>query len=278
MLDKILSARSCLSPAERKVADQVLDDPELCVGASIQRLAQLAGVSDPTVLRFCRAIGCKGYHDFKIRMAQSIASQDKFFFRDVSAGDTTRELTAKLVDSAMASMQNIQNQLNHEAMETAIDLYCGADRVEFYGSGGSALVAQDAQLKFFRLGKPAISYADPHLQKASAVLLDKKSLAIAISYSGRNREVIDAMLIARRSGSPVVTVTRTGSPLERLADINLNVEVSEDSDVFSPLKSRLAQMVVMDIFAVGVALRGGDKMIDRLTRAKVAIADNFVEV
>ena len=89
MLDKILSARSCLSPAERKVADQVLDDPELCVGASIQRLAQLAGVSDPTVLRFCRAIGCKGYHDFKIRMAQSIASQDKFFFRDVSAGDTT---------------------------------------------------------------------------------------------------------------------------------------------------------------------------------------------
>lgn len=277
MLDKIVSARSTLSRAEKKVADQVLENPELCVEASIQRLAQLAGVSDPTVLRFCRAIGCKGYHDFKIRMAQSIASQDKFFFRDVSAGDTTRELSAKLVDSAIASMQNIQNQLNHEALEKAIDLYCQADRVEFYGSGGSALVAEDAQLKFFRLGKPAISYADPHIQKASAVLLDDNALAIAISYSGRNRDVIDAMTLAKRAGSPVVTVTRTGSPLQQLADINLNVEVSEDSDVFSPLKSRLAQMVVLDILAVGVALRGGEKMIDRLAQATLAIADNFVD-
>jgi RpiR family carbohydrate utilization transcriptional regulator len=277
MLDKIMSARPSLSRAEKKVADQVLDDPDLCVEVSIQRLAQLAGVSDPTVLRFCRAIGCKGYHDFKIRMAQSIASQDKFFFRDVSAEDNTRQLSAKLVDSAIASMQNIQNQLNHEAMETAIDLYCKAERVEFYGSGGSALVAEDAQLKFFRLGKPAIAYADPHVQKASAVLLDTHALAIAISYSGRNRDVIEAMTLAKRAGSPVVTVTRTGSPLERLADINLNVEVSEDSDVFSPLKSRLAQMVVLDILAVGVALRGGEEMINRLARATLAIADNFVD-
>jgi RpiR family carbohydrate utilization transcriptional regulator len=277
MLDKIMSARPSLRRAEKKVADQVLDDPDLCVEVSIQRLAQLAGVSDPTVLRFCRAIGCKGYHDFKIRMAQSIASQDKFFFRDVSAEDNTRQLSAKLVDSAIASMQNIQNQLNHEAMETAIDLYCKAERVEFYGSGGSALVAEDAQLKFFRLGKPAIAYADPHVQKASAVLLDTHALAIAISYSGRNRDVIEAMTLAKRAGSPVVTVTRTGSPLERLADINLNVEVSEDSDVFSPLKSRLAQMVVLDILAVGVALRGGEEMINRLARATLAIADNFVD-
>jgi len=277
MLNKIASARPSLSRAERKVADQVLENPELCIEASIQHLANLAGVSDPTVLRFCRAIGCKGYHDFKIRMAQSIASQDKFFFRDVTTSDTTRQLSAKLVDSAIASMQNIQNQLNHEAMETAIDLYCSADRVEFYGSGGSALVAEDAQLKFFRLGKPAIAYADPHVQKASAVLLDSKALAIAISYSGRNRDVIDAMGLARRSGSPIVTVTRTGSPLESLSDVNLNVEVAEDSDVFSPLKSRLAQMVVLDILAVGVALRGGDKMIDRLALATLAIADNFVE-
>ena len=91
------------------------------------------------------------------------------------------------------------------------------------------------------------------------------------------RDVIEAMQLAKSSGSPVVTVTRSGSPLERLADLNLNVEVPEDSDVFSPLKSRLAQMVVLDILAVGVALRGGDKMIERLARATLAIADNFVE-
>jgi len=277
VLDKIESLRESLSPAEQKVADQVLSDPDTSVEASIQTLAGLSAVSEPTVVRFCRAIGCDGYHDFKLRLARSMASQDKFFFRDVSADDTTRELSSKLIDSAIASMQHIRNQLNHQALEEAIALYTSAHRVEFYGSGGSGLVAEDAQLKFFRLGKPAIAYVDPHIQKAAASLLDAHALAIVISYTGRNRDVIEAMELAGQTGARIISVTRTGSPLSTLADINLNVDVAEDSDVFSPLKSRLAQMMVLDILAVGVALRGGEQMVGQLVRASSAIADKFVE-
>lgn len=277
MLGKISSASSSLSRSEQKVANEVLRNPELIVEASIQHLAGLASVSEPTVVRFCRAIGCDGYQDFKLRLARSIASQDKFFFRDVSANDSSRELSAKLIDSAIASMQLIRNQINHQAVDQAIDLYCSVDRVEFYGSGGSGLVAEDAQLKFFRLGKPAIAYVDPHVQKAAASLLDDKALAVVISYTGRNKDVIDAVELARQAGAPVISVTRTGSPLAGLSNINLNVDVAEDSDMFSPLKSRLAQMMVLDILAVGVALRGGEAMLERLVRATTAIADKFVD-
>jgi len=35
-------------------------------------------------------------------------------------------------------------------------------------------------------------------------------------------------------------------------------------------------MVVLDILAVGVALRGGDKMMDRLSVATAAISEKFV--
>lgn len=277
MLGKISSASSSLSRSELKVANEVLRNPELIVEASIQHLARLASVSEPTVVRFCRAIGCDGYHDFKLRLARSIASQDKFFFRDVSTDDSSRELSAKLIDSAIASMQLIRNQINHQAVDQAIDLYCSVDRVEFYGSGGSGLVAEDAQLKFFRLGKPAIAYVDPHVQKAAASLLDDAALAVVISYTGRNKDVIDAVELARQAGAPVISVTRTGSPLAALSNINLNVDVAEDSDMFSPLKSRLAQMMVLDILAVGVALRGGDAMLEQLVRATTAIADKFVD-
>lgn len=277
MLGKISSASSSLSRSELKVANEVLRNPELIVEASIQHLARLASVSEPTVVRFCRAIGCDGYHDFKLRLARSIASQDKFFFRDVSTDDSSRELSAKLIDSAIASMQLIRNQINHQAVDQAIDLYCSVDRVEFYGSGGSGLVAEDAQLKFFRLGKPAIAYVDPHVQKAAASLLDDAALAVVISYTGRNKDVIDAVKLARQAGAPVISVTRTGSPLAALSNINLNVDVAEDSDMFSPLKSRLAQMMVLDILAVGVALRGGDAMLEQLVRATTAIADKFVD-
>lgn len=259
------------------MAEQVLSNPNACIEASIQKLAERAAVSQPTVVRFCHAIGCDGYHDFKLKLARSVASSDKFFFRDVDPGDSVRQLSDKLIDSAVASMLHIREQLDHRAMEQAINMYCAAERVEFYGSGGSALVAEDAQLKFFRLGKPAIAYADPHIQQASAALLDAGALAIAISYTGRNIDVLEAVRRARLAGAPVVTVTCTGSPLSAFADVNLNVDVVEDSDVFSPLKSRLAQMLVLDILAVGVALRGGEALVGRLSQAADAIADKFVD-
>jgi len=276
MLGTVSSARMTLSKSEDKVASFVLSDPEVVVQASIQSLAKQCGVSEPTVVRFCKAIGCGGYHDFKLKLARSMASQEKYFFRDVSTDDSSRILSEKVIDSAIASMQDIRNQLDYEAMTKAIDLYCESARVEFYGSGGSALVAEDAQLKFFRLGKPAISYADPHIQLASAALLDTNSLVIAISYTGRNKDVLEAVAIAQQAGAKVLSVTRTGSALALMVDVNLNVDVAEDSDVFSPLKSRLAQMIVLDILAVGVALRGGDKMMDRLSRATAAISEKFV--
>ncbi len=276
LLEKIRRSIDVLSRSERKVAEQVLGDPDQCIEASIQKLADQAGVSQPTVVRFCHAIGCTGYHDFKLKLARSVARQDKYFFRDVDAADNARQMSDKLIDSAIASMLHIREQLDHNAMEQAIAMYSAARRVEFYGSGGSGLVAEDAQLKFFRLGKPAIAYADPHIQQASASLLDENALAIAISYTGRNIDVLDAVRRARDAGAAVVTVTCTGSPLSTFADVNLNVDVVEDSDIFSPLKSRLAQMLVLDILAVGVALRGGDKLMARLSQASDAISDKFV--
>ncbi len=276
MLGTVRSAKATLSKSEEKVADFVLDEPDKVVQTSIQSLAKKCGVSEPTVVRFCKAIGCSGYHDFKLKLARAMASQEKFFFRDVASDDSSQILSEKLIDSTIASMQDMRNQLDFAAVEAAIALYCKAERVEFYGSGGSAVVAEDAQLKLFRLGKPAISYADPHIQLASAALLDKNSLAIAISYSGRNRDMLGAAALAQQAGAKVVSVTRTGSALASIADVNLNVDVAEDSDVFSPLKSRLAQMVVLDILAVGVALQGGQKMMERLSHATIAIEDRFL--
>ncbi len=276
MLGTVRSAKMTLSKSEDKVASFVLQEPDVVVQTSIQSLAKKCGVSEPTVVRFCKAIGCTGYHDFKIKLARSMASQEKFFFRDVASTDNSQLLSEKLIDSTIASMQDLRNQLDFTAVDTAIELYSTAERVEFYGSGGSALVAEDAQLKFFRLGKPAISYADPHIQLAAAALLDKNSLAIAISYSGRNKDMLDAAAIAQQSGAKVLSVTSTGTPLASLADVNLNVDVAEDSDVFSPLKSRLAQMLVLDILAVGVALKGGQEMMSKLSQATLAIEDRFL--
>ncbi len=276
MLSKIKSARESLRKSEQKVADAILKDPDTSVQSSIQMLATTAAVSEPTVIRFCRALDCTGFQEFKLKLARDLASRGTFIYQDVSLEDDTRELSNKILDSAMASLVHIRNQVNHEALEKAIDAYQRCQRVEFYGSGGSAVVAEDAQLKFFRLGKPANAYSDPHIQNASAALQDEHSLVIAISSSGRNEDLLHTVKIAREAGATVVALTATRSPLARLADINLHVDVVEDSDIFAPIKSRLAQIVLLDILSVGAAVRGGEDTLKRLSKARRAIDFKFV--
>ncbi|MFK7890607.1 MAG: MurR/RpiR family transcriptional regulator [Granulosicoccus sp.] len=276
MLAKIKAARDNLRKSERKVADVIIADPDASVQASIQNLAARAAVSEPTVIRFCRALDCDGFQQFKLKLAQDIARQGAFFYQDVTTSDSSKQLAHKLLDGAVASLVQIRNQINEQALDDAIALYESSSRVELYGSGGSAVVAEDAQLKFFRLGKPAIAYSDPHIQHAAAALLDRHALVVAISHSGRSRDILTTVEIARKAQAKVIAVTATRSPLAQASDVALTVDVNEDSDIFSPVKSRLGQMVVLDILAVGVAVRGGEQMLEQLSRARRAIDFKFV--
>ena len=276
MLAKIKAARDTLRKSEQKVADVVLADPDGSVQSSIQSIATRAGVSEPTVIRFCRALECVGFQQFKLKLAQDLARRGTFFYQDVTVNDSSKELANKLLDGAIASLVQIRNQINEKSLDEAIALYEACSRIELYGSGGSAVVAEDAQLKFFRLGKPAIAYSDPHIQAASAALLDKDALVIAISHSGRSSDILKTVEIARDAQAKVISVTATRSPLALCSDVTLNVDVNEDSDIFSPVKSRLGQMVVLDVLAVGVAVRGGEHMLEQLARARRAIDFKFV--
>ncbi len=276
MLARIKAARDTLRKSEQKVADVVIADPEESVQSSIQAIATRAAVSEPTVIRFCRALDCVGFQQFKIKLAQDLARRGTFFYQDVTANDSSKELANKLLDGAIASLVQIRNQINETALDEAIQMYENCKRVELYGSGGSAVVAEDAQLKFFRLGKPAIAYSDPHIQAAAAALLDKDALVIAISHSGRSSDILKTVDIAREAQARVIAVTATRSPLAQRADVALTVDVNEDSDIFSPVKSRLGQMVVLDVLAVGVAVRGGEHMVEQLAKARRAIDFKFV--
>ncbi|MGQ7844570.1 MurR/RpiR family transcriptional regulator [Granulosicoccus sp. 3-233] len=276
MLARIKAARDTLRKSEQKVADVVIADPEESVQSSIQAIATRASVSEPTVIRFCRALDCVGFQQFKIKLAQDLARRGTFFYQDVTTSDSSKELANKLLDGAIASLVQIRNQINETALDEAIEMYENCKRVELYGSGGSAVVAEDAQLKFFRLGKPAIAYSDPHIQAAAAALLDKDALVIAISHSGRSSDILKTVDIAREAQARVIAVTATRSPLAQRADVALTVDVNEDSDIFSPVKSRLGQMVVLDVLAVGVAVRGGEHMLEQLSRARRAIDFKFV--
>jgi RpiR family carbohydrate utilization transcriptional regulator len=224
---------------------------------SIGSLAGEAGVSEPTVIRFCRTLNCGGFQDFKLQLAQDLATGAHFGASRPTADEAAPELIAKVVDSGIAALIKVRDTLPPDAVRQAIEMLAEAERIEFYGLGGSGIVAQDAQHKFFRLGVPVVAYSDPTVHSVSASLLKPGCVVVAISQSGTTQELIASAEIALAAGARVIAITAAASPLAAVASICLPMNSLEDEDFYAPIKSRLAHLAIVDVLAVGVALARG---------------------
>ena len=268
LLKRIASDREALSRAERQVADIVLDRPTDLLYASLAELSAQAQVSEPTVLRFCRSIGCDGYQDFKVRLAQSLASHFPYADLAIEPDDGVRDYAVKVLNGTLDTVLQLRSNLDFEAIDSAVDLLRSASKIEFFGVGASGAVALDAHHKFFRLGVPCVAYSDSHMQYMSAATMGPGDVVVAISHTGRTRELLESVQLARESGAAILAITAGDSPLAREAQLLIQVDVPEDTDLYTPMTSRIAHLVVIDVLALGVALAGSDTSVDRLRRIK----------
>lgn len=275
-LEAIQQQYASLSPAGRRVADRVLRDPETVPRASLAALARESGVSEPTVIRFCRAIGCSGFGDFKVRIAASVATRFASVELSLTRDSGAEEYAAKVVDASLATLMRLRGSLLPAQLEDAVEALAGARRIEFYGVGASGVVALDAQHKFFRFSTPTTAHRDTHMQRMAAAVLGAGDVVVAFSHTGRSRALIESMAIARRSGAMTVAVTAADSPLAATCDRVVEVDAPEDTELFTPMVSRLAHLVVVDVLALGVALRGDEQTSARLRRIKEALTPERV--
>lgn len=268
LLERIRDQEPQLSTAERRVAQALLNRPNDFVQAAVADIAQKVGVSQPTVIRFARSVGCTGLQDLKLKLAGSLVSGVPYVHSSVRPEDPTAEIAVKVFDNAIAALLRCRNAISPATLDQAIDLLAQASRMEFYGLGNSGIIAADAQHKFFRLGTPAIAYADPHIQAMAATMLGPRDVLVAISNSGRSTELLDAVEIALRNGCKVVAITSTGSQLARIASVALLADAQEDAELYSPMLTRLLHLTLIDVLAVGVALRRGPELVDQLEKTK----------
>ncbi|PWC98316.1 MurR/RpiR family transcriptional regulator [Azospirillum sp. TSO5] len=285
MLARIAAVRDQIRPSERKLADYAMAHPGDVINLSMAELADRVGVSEPTVARFCAALGCRGFREFKIKLAQDIAGGMPFLHQDLSAGGELNAeggvpgavLAGKLFDRTIATLMQVRNNLPADAVDRAADILAAARRIEFYGSGNSGTVAEDIQRKFFRLGMPTVAYTDSHVYFASALTLAKGDAVVAVSSTGRTRDILDAVRNARKAGADVVALTRSGSPLAEMATVSLVADIADDFDIHSPMTVRIAHLVLGDILSIAVALRMGDTLQERLKRHDRAVDAHLSE-
>lgn len=261
-----------LRKSERKVADFVLKNPLGVIHMRIVDLAKEAAVSEPTVVRFCRAVGCEGFQDFKLALAQQLASSPSYGQIAVTDTDSTREYTHKVFDSTVDTLLKVRERLVLENLEAAVAAICAANRVEFYGFGASAAVAFDGQHKFFRLQITSAAYSDPHLQNMSASSLQANDVVIAISQSGRTQALLDSMELVQQAGGIVIGLAPSDSPVVRNATIPIEVDAKEDIQIYTPLSSRIAHLAVIDVLAIGVAQKKGPQLQQHLQQLQAGLS------
>ncbi len=282
LLDSIRAQLDSLSKSERKVALAVLEDPNLTISENITALARAAQVSEPTVIRFCRTIGYDGWHEFKLKLAQGLALRSSEQ-ADPLPDDLAAELVSKICGRSVNVLLDLRNNLDPDIIQRALDIMEKARKIEFYGQGSSGIVAADAQHKFFRSGVPTIAYSDPHIHSISAALLQKGDAVVAISQRGKSTALLHSVKLARSVGAEIIAIAPTGTPLADLATILIPVDLTADSDPYTPISARLAHLVIIDILAVGLALRRGPEFRRKMQDVQRALQsidmqfDSFVE-
>lgn len=277
ILSRIKDSYGELRPSERRVADVVLADVTFAVDASNADIARKADVSEPTVTRFCRAIGCDGVRDFKLKLAQSVVVGRFYLSRNPPSdpGENGSPLWSVVFGEARNALSAVEHSIDPEDIQRAAELVAVAPQVVVFGLGGSSTaLALETQNRLFRYGVIVSAHSDPYYMKMTASTLKPGDLVIAISGTGRTREVVEATIVARHYRASAIAITAPDSDLAAVADLALCVNVPELQDVLKPSASRYAFLVIIDLLSTAVGYRLEPHARETLRRIKYTILNH----
>ncbi|WP_305985992.1 MurR/RpiR family transcriptional regulator [Roseibium sp. MMSF_3544] len=273
VLSNLKKSDGQLSAREQKVANFVSSNLERISSMTIAEVAQACDVSSPTVVRFCRTMGCDGFREFKIRLAQNLAVSLQYLdVGDRSEPETGSGILDQVIGALSASLNVMRRQLDGEAFEAAKNHIAGARTLLVGGiGGGSSMLAQETSNRLFRLGIPVAAVSDSYLLQMRAATLSKSDVILLISSSGEADEVLSAAEIAGGYGATTLAITKSESTLARSVECALEIDLPEDPDIYKPTASRYAYLVIIDALAMAVAQLRSDDTTENLRRIRASL-------
>ncbi|MCM3726224.1 MurR/RpiR family transcriptional regulator [Neobacillus cucumis] len=276
-LGKIRSYYARLSEKEKKVADYILKNPEKIIHNTINEVAEDLQVADATVFRFCKRIGFKGYQAMKIALASEIIEPIQQIHEEINENDNEKTVADKIFHSNIRTLENTLQILDSDSIQNAVSLLMKATRVEFYGTGGSNVVAMDAFHKFVRTGIKAFAFIDTHFQLMSASQLRENDVAVVISHSGTNKDTLNILKTAKKNGAKTIGITSyPKSPICQYSDVALYTSSEETEYRSEALSSRIAQLSLIDALYVNIMVLNKEKAKHSLGKVREAISDTRI--
>lgn len=265
-----------MGPAEERLAQHVLANPDQVVYSTVTGVAEGAGVGEATVIRFCQSLGFRGYQEFKLVLARDLVTREQNIQEDIKADDSLDMVVRKVSFASTRAIEDTARVLDSSQLEKAVAAIAAARKVLFIGVGASALTCLDAALKFGRIGVDAQAHLDTHTQTMAAALLQPGDVAVGISHTGSTKDTVDALRTAREAGATVgCIVNHARSPLAQVAQIVLLTASPETPLASGALRSKIAQLLVLDLLFTGVTLQLGDRAWQARERTARAVLDKL---
>jgi RpiR family transcriptional regulator, carbohydrate utilization regulator len=284
ILPRLEGMMDSMTRSEVRIAKQILAAPNDFVRSSVRSVAADLGVSEPTIMRFCRAIGCEGFKDLKFRLIQELALSQAISDR---AGRATKATGAaglgavakdpdddRVFDTIIEALTRTRATLVYKDLLSSAQAIAKAGRVVVYGIGGSsAALASEAHNRLFRLNVPVMVFTDGYTQRMSAAILTEGDVALFISSTGRPRELQESLELAKYCKATCIAITDKETPLGRDADICLHVGLAASGvEEIQPNPMRFAQLFVIDRLAYGVAAILGEQAHLALRKMRGSVA------
>ncbi|MEK6455715.1 MurR/RpiR family transcriptional regulator [Caldifermentibacillus hisashii] len=271
LLSRIEQNLNRLSEAERKIGEYILEHPELVPNMTTKDLSKNSGVSESSIVRFCKSIGIGSFKSFKLELVKDITltGMNLTDFDILQKRDEPYDLFQKVTYVNKAAIEATPASLDRKEFEKAVDILSHADKLMFYGVGGSSTAAIDAYYKFTKLGYQCTTNHDFHFLLSAIPYLTEQSVFFAISMSGKTKDVLELSRFAKSQGATVIAITNIDkSPLYKEADIRLCTPIVEQDFRIGSIPSRMTQLTIIDSLYLSIFHSKGEKVIDKYHKAR----------
>ncbi len=208
---------------------------------SVTEFSDKVGVGETTIVRFCKKLGFKGYHDFKLEIAQDHTLKKE--------NNTDSDCISEQIFKSMVSvLEDSKNIIDQNLIKESVKMIENAKNVYFYGVGASGITAQEAYSKFFRISQKFHYFTDSHFQTMAAQIMTKDDLVIVITISGSTKDIVDAVKDAKESGAKVIAITNfRKSPITKYSDVVLLTASKIGEFNGGSLVDKISQLYIIDI-------------------------------
>ena len=193
-----------LTELEQEIARYFLQAETIQDDLSSQQVTQKLHISQAALTRFAKKCGFTGYREFVFQYQHQASKPDTHSHKH-------SPLTKRVLRSYTIMREQTQDLIDEEQLERVAQLIDDAERVYFFGTGSSGLIAREMKLRFMRLGVVCEALTDQDGFAWTTSIMDENCLVLGFSLSGTTQSVLDSLLDAKDMGAKTILFTSSPS-------------------------------------------------------------------